>query len=241
MSDKYTVTLTEEQLRIVNDALDLYSRLGMGQLEIVEEFLRTRFYKRYYDINDGPAGSPVTRGQIVRDQVDTVKALVFDHPPNGSWGIADERVPADCREAYDIYQVTRKAVAETRLAREDDPERRSFMRLSVHLHDYMPTNPGMPPVEVKSPAVDPFRGTKWETEDSRTYTRTYPDGRVGKVEFVRNVSRGGSWQPGQDEWKWSFGDFGGSYLAYDTPSIEDGPGPGMTKSDEHWLQTRWEK
>jgi len=85
----------------------------------------------------------VTRAQIVRDQADTVKALVFDHPPNGSWGIADERVPAGCREAYDIYQVTLKAVAETRIAREDDPERRSFMRLSVHLHDYMPTNPGM--------------------------------------------------------------------------------------------------
>ena len=37
---KYTLQLTEKQARIISEALDLFSRIGMGQLKEVVSVLR---------------------------------------------------------------------------------------------------------------------------------------------------------------------------------------------------------
>lgn len=162
----YTITLSEKQLRVVNDALDMYSRMGMGQLEVaVEEFLRTYFFKRYHEVPEAvpnpdktesrkrecPSDEDwvtTTRGRLVKALIDRVKYLVFGHPPNGSWGTHNEKVPWRSREAYDIKQVTRKAIAEARMADPDVPEKsKRHIKYTVDMGMYLATNPDLPPVK----------------------------------------------------------------------------------------------
>lgn len=125
---RFVIEMNEAQLQVIIDALDNYSRMGMGQLDVsVEEFLRLSFYERYHE----------RCGNEVKFLVDDIKALVFGHSPNSSWSIGNDEVPAKCREAYDIQQVVRKVLA----------EHRNADRHSVWMNPYMATNPSLPPVK----------------------------------------------------------------------------------------------
>lgn len=139
---KYQITMDERQVGVLLDALDLYSRCGMGQLEIVEEFLRMNFFEKYHD---QPVRQDIdlTRGPVVRAHLGDVKALVFGYAPNQSNSIRNESVPIRCREAYDIIQVLRKARAESRIKQGEE-----IPSWSTHLDKYWATNPEWPPVEV---------------------------------------------------------------------------------------------
>jgi ribosome-associated translation inhibitor RaiA len=136
MSDDelFTITLNRKQMNVLWHALDNYARMGMGQLEVsVEEFLRHHFYDESWEQLLDPTYERVTKHSQLRLCAIRIKELVFGHPPNGSWGIHNEKVPAVCREAYDIRQVLGKA-----------------MRLGgVHDYPYSPTNPDLPPVTVE--------------------------------------------------------------------------------------------
>lgn len=143
-SPKFRLTVDEKQLRVILDALDMYSRMGMGQLDVaVEEFLRTYFMDIYYDeLVD--SSSDRTRGMAVKDHVDAVKNLVFGHASNGSWSIYNRQVPRVCREAYDLQQVFRKTLALRRLqrAREaGEEEAAAHIRMTVDMGFYHPANP----------------------------------------------------------------------------------------------------
>jgi hypothetical protein len=98
MSKTYTLTMSEEQAQIVVRALDLYSRIGIGQFE---EILRV------YD----PC---CTLTSMMRDEARThincVK-LAYGHPENGSHGIHNPKVRDDFRVAYDVQQVIRNRIA----------------------------------------------------------------------------------------------------------------------------------
>jgi len=149
-SDKVTfvVEMDGQQLQVVVAALDMYLRMGMGQLDVsVDEFLRTHFYPRYYEALAPGAGtegsSHVTRGALVRSHINDIKALVFLHPPNGSWGVGNRKVPRVCREAYDVLQVLRKTWADHRTATGTD------LSYTVWARDYLPANPEWPPVTCK--------------------------------------------------------------------------------------------
>jgi hypothetical protein len=150
---KFTITVEDKQLRVINDALDMYSRMGMGQLDVsVEEFLRMHFYKLYYEEPAAEETTPpdLTRGKLVEAYINDVKALVFGHPPNGSWGIYNDKVPQRCREAYDLKQVFRKALAEQRLKRakaEGKEELASHIAITVDMGSYLPSNPEWPKSE----------------------------------------------------------------------------------------------
>lgn len=147
---KYVVELNTEQMHVVCEALDLYSRMGMGQLDVaVEEFVRTKFYQRYYEKPD-PRATGKRRGEAVREAVNVIKSLVFGHAPNASWAIRSQRVPIRCREAFDILQQLRRPLAEDRVARiEAEGGDAGIARSSVHLADYFPVNPDQPPVKVE--------------------------------------------------------------------------------------------
>jgi hypothetical protein len=94
----YTLTLSEEHAQIVVKALDLYSRIGIGQFENILEVYDQGF---------------VVTGELrdtARGCINRVK-LIFGHPENGSHGIHNPKVNDDFRVAYDIQQVLRHRLA----------------------------------------------------------------------------------------------------------------------------------
>lgn len=157
--ETFTFTVNHRQLRVIRAALDNYARMGMGQLEVaVEEFLRYHFWGRVkkevvYNTDSKPGDPtwrPLTRPihELVRQHTYEIKRLVFNHPPNGSWGIFNERVPADCREAYDIRQIVGKADVEA--SRREGVDR----SWDVDNRSYLPTNPEEPPIKIESSRAD---------------------------------------------------------------------------------------
>jgi hypothetical protein len=140
---KIRITVEERQARVILAALDIYSRIGTGQLERIEEFIRDKFWDK---INaDEPKGANFVLEDI-RHALNRVKALAWKHPANGSYSIHNDEVPQDCRESFDIIQVLRRAIAVHKADKESVPEDR---RVYVLFDRYHPTNPDWPPVEVE--------------------------------------------------------------------------------------------
>jgi hypothetical protein len=99
MSKTYTLTMSEAQTGILVRALDLYSRIGIGQFE---EILRV------YD----PISSlvPIEAGDSARKLLDAVKAI-YGHPANGSNGLLNPEVRDEFRAACDIQQIVSHQLA----------------------------------------------------------------------------------------------------------------------------------
>lgn len=107
-----TLHLTKKQLRIVQRALDFYSRIGIGQFERIkdhptfEKHLSKEFevdgktdYTQYHRVRDAVDGMLVhPRNMLCND---------LELPRNGSWGIFNPNVDESCRVAFDIIQVIR--------------------------------------------------------------------------------------------------------------------------------------
>lgn len=104
----HTLKVTDEQLSIIQSALDMYSRIGIGQFDVIlkhptfETHLRNIFDKDYGLVHEaeGRANMLLYRARNV---------LTNDHSygSNGSWGIFNENVDYSCRMAFDIIQVIR--------------------------------------------------------------------------------------------------------------------------------------
>lgn len=111
MSEKITLTLEcIEQADVLVAALDLYTRLGIGQLEMVEELFRM----------DGiPASRPVSfdermaMADALRDLMNAAKQTI-GFPRGGSLGIGGTLVPIGAQRAYEMQKVLAKALAEYR-------------------------------------------------------------------------------------------------------------------------------
>lgn len=79
-------------------ALELYARIGMGQLSDLEQ--HHAFMTRDYDYRK------------VRDLFDSIKSEVFTDLYRGQYyGIRHEGTHESSKEAYDIYQVIRHKLA----------------------------------------------------------------------------------------------------------------------------------
>lgn len=167
---KFTITVDDKQLQVINDALDMYSRMGMGQLDVsVEEFLRMHFYQLYYEQPAAEETTPpdLTRGKLVEAYINDVKALVFNHPPNGSWGIYNDKVPRACREAYDLKQVFRKVLAEQRLKKakaKGEEELAKHIAITVDMGNYLPSNPEWPAADAAPVASLEERVAEYEQD-----------------------------------------------------------------------------
>lgn len=107
-----TLTVTQEQLRLIQDALDMYSRIGIGQMWVIkdhptfEEVLRKKCtfegeidYQTYHE------------QRKIADQhfIQGRDSLLIDstHGQHGSYGIYNKEVHQSSRVAYDIVQVIR--------------------------------------------------------------------------------------------------------------------------------------
>ena len=108
-----TITLTEEQLRLVQAALDFYSRVGIGQFDVIKEHPTFENHLRK-EFKDEDGNVDYSRYHEVRDNVDLMlvqprNMLLNDLtlPKNASWGIYNPNVDESCRVAYDLLQVIR--------------------------------------------------------------------------------------------------------------------------------------
>jgi len=107
-----TLHLTEEQLRVVQQALDLYSRVGIGQFERIK-YHPTFVQHLTNQLTDKNGRIDFTRYHEIGDEADEklmeARNILIqeDLHPNTSWGIFNEKGDESCRVAYDIIQVIR--------------------------------------------------------------------------------------------------------------------------------------
>jgi len=108
-----TLEVNNKQLRLIQSALDLYSRIGIGQFEVIKEHPT---FERHLanQLIDKDGKTDYGQYHTVRDSVDLMlvqprNMLIQEpnHPQNGSWGIHNPKVDETCRDAYDLIQVIR--------------------------------------------------------------------------------------------------------------------------------------
>jgi hypothetical protein len=95
---KYNLTLNDHQAQVLIQALDLFSRIGIGQFEEVLQV---------YDPN---AKLALKERERIRAGLNIAKTEA-GHPSNGSYGIHHPKVDDDFRVAYDLQQVIRHRLA----------------------------------------------------------------------------------------------------------------------------------
>jgi len=107
-----TLTVTDEQLKLIQEALDMYSRIGIGQFWVIKDHPTFQDilhkgckvgedvdYVLYHNLRDS-ADKHLTLGRDI---------LIADSTlgQHGSFGIYNEKVDESCRVAYDLLQVIR--------------------------------------------------------------------------------------------------------------------------------------
>jgi hypothetical protein len=107
---KITIECNEKQSAVIKEALDLYSRLLMGQLRELDNF-----FTRNTDCWKHPNSDCIT------NCAETIKNIVYPELKGyDSFGIFNEKCPEESKIAYDIIQVLRYELIKVR-----DPERKT--------------------------------------------------------------------------------------------------------------------
>ena len=108
-----TLTVTENQLRLIQNALDLYTRIGIGQFERIKEHPTFEVHL-YNEFKNEEGKTDYVKFHSVRDEVDDIftqaKRLLYNQSSavkNGGWGIHNPNVDDSCRDAFDLVQVIR--------------------------------------------------------------------------------------------------------------------------------------
>lgn len=98
--DKFTIELGEKELRLISNALDIYSRLALGQFEIIDQVssLQEEIWKNK-DLD----------WSKMKEVTDNIKTTIWPElTPNSYWGIFNrEHVHDDARIAGDLHQQIR--------------------------------------------------------------------------------------------------------------------------------------
>jgi hypothetical protein len=97
---KYVLHLTEKQAQVIVNALDLYSRIGMGQLKEVAHILRL-------NPNSSDNTSDILN-DIYNELIDLSKLWIGG---SGYYGIFSDKISDVFRTAWDIQQVIRHRLA----------------------------------------------------------------------------------------------------------------------------------
>jgi hypothetical protein len=106
MSKRYTLHLTEKQARVIVNALDLYSRIGMGQLKEVAYVLRAQNIGAKTDAEIQEHSDQIN---IIRDRLEALSRYWMNGP--GYHSIASQKISDVFRVAWDIQQVVRHRLA----------------------------------------------------------------------------------------------------------------------------------
>ena len=108
-----TLNVSEEQLRLIQRALDFYTRVGIGQFNAIKD--HPTFERHLHnEFKDENGKTDYGKYHSVRDEIDTTlnvaRNMLYNNNStnkNGSWGIHNPKVDDSCRDAYDLIQVIR--------------------------------------------------------------------------------------------------------------------------------------
>ncbi len=130
-----TLTVTEDQLHLIQRALDFYSRVGIGQFNAIKDHptFEAHLHNEFKDEN---GKTDYGKYHSVRDEIDTTlnvaRNMLYNNSStnkNGGWGIHHPNVDDTCRDAFDLVQVIRHEFWKK------NPKRSSItVDSSVHLH-----------------------------------------------------------------------------------------------------------
>uniref|UniRef100_A0A6M3ISR5 Uncharacterized protein n=1 Tax=viral metagenome TaxID=1070528 RepID=A0A6M3ISR5_9ZZZZ len=97
---KYKLEITEKQAKIITQSLNLFSRIGMGQLEEIINHPQWIFtVDNQYDRD------------IIKNSINTLKKHLCNLDSYSSFGIYQEEVDDINRVAWDLQQVIRHKLA----------------------------------------------------------------------------------------------------------------------------------
>lgn len=98
---KISLEINQNQARVIQDALELYSRLQMGQLKEIDLFFRMRS-KEKIDAN----------GHVVVNLLNILKKVYFPGlEPNAYHGIFGDKTPEEAKIAWDLIQNMRYTIS----------------------------------------------------------------------------------------------------------------------------------
>ena len=131
MSLKYHIECNDRQMTVLKNALDFYERvIGLGQLEELEYRWRmhTDLSREDYD----------QRSLALKHCMYAAKSIGWGFSPNVSMSIRTDSVPEEFRIAYDMTQIIRKAVFDSRAEDVDsnDKEMMKHLKYSVSNSDF---------------------------------------------------------------------------------------------------------
>ena len=85
----YNIKVDEEQMRVMADALDIYSRLKCGQIKMISDL----FFEKDFDM------------QALDYCALQMKIILFPElEENSYYGIYGDKTPEESKVAYDIYK-----------------------------------------------------------------------------------------------------------------------------------------
>jgi hypothetical protein len=101
---KYTIEVNEEQARLMAEALDLYMRVRLGQIEVIID--PWRFAKR-------GDGQEQTANHLVHAEslIGEAKMVLTGFTPSASFGIGSSDLPDSAKVAQDMRSVIRHRLA----------------------------------------------------------------------------------------------------------------------------------
>lgn len=102
--ETHKLEVTEKQLEIIRDALEVYSRCKMGQFQIAMQTMFPNLWLNYSVAEDIEKYIRKTCNEAAQKRLNSVPFPLED---NASWGIGHENV-GDGTEAYVIMQVIRQ-------------------------------------------------------------------------------------------------------------------------------------
>ena len=108
-----TLKVSEEQLRLIQRALDFYTRVGIGQFNTIKD--HPTFERHLHnEFKDEDGKTDYGKYHSVRDEIDTTlnvsRNMLYNNNStnkNGGWGIHNPNVDDSCRDAFDLVQVIR--------------------------------------------------------------------------------------------------------------------------------------
>ena len=107
---KVTLELNDAQAQTILEALDLYSRVGCGQVRAVSQVVVLNWP------DDRWKHHAAAEASLSAAQVSLFPEL---GSPHASYGIPNRQVPVEFRRAYDIYKHVQQAMA---VARDPNPK-----------------------------------------------------------------------------------------------------------------------
>ena len=103
----YKLIVDDNQLKIIQEALESYSRLGIGQLENVLSDLGFRKLDQFKN-NIQELHSPE-----MEDAIHTIKYKLFDLSLKASYSISNDKVNEDFKICYDMYNTIKQSLIDS--------------------------------------------------------------------------------------------------------------------------------